>query len=228
MKILNSPGQQAGDADKVQDVSRRRFFQLAGGIAGAGVLITACHPRGKPTNVYLGAGDTALLNFLYVLNQIEAAFYTQAAATPYYGMDHKEQLAITDLRDQEIAHREFFKKILGSATVRDIQPDFSTVTFADRTSTLTSAAKIEDIVISGLIGASSLFTDKSLPLAFAKMVSVEARHSAYARDVLNPNTLSDDTITNTDGLPIVQSPAVVLAAANVYSHTLFDSSRLPN
>ncbi len=229
MKIMNSPGEQQVEiTDKIPGVSRRRFFQLAGGIAGAGVLMTACRPRSGPTNIYLGAGDTALLNFLYVLNQIEAAFYTQAVATPYYGADHKELLALSDLRDQEIAHREFFKKILGNSAVTTIQPDFSTVTFADRTSTLTSGAKIEDIVISGLIGASGLFTNSDYGLAFSKMVSVEARHSAYCRDVLNPNTLSDNTVTDVNGLGQSISPSAVLAAAGTYSHTLFDSSRLPN
>ena len=228
MKIMNSPEEEQMEADKGYNVSRRRFFQLAGGIAGAGVLITACRPRSGPTNLYLGAGDTALLNFLYVLNQIEAAFYTQAAATPYYMADHKELLALSDLRDQEISHREFLKKILGDSAVAKINPDFSTVTFADRASTLTAGAKIEDIVISGLVGASGLFVNTDYALAFAKMVSVEARHSAYCRDMLTANTLTDITVTDVNGLAVSMTPSAVLAAAGTYSHTLFDSSRLPN
>src|SRR6202008_2083074 len=113
---------------------------------------------------------TALLNFLYILQQIEAAFYTQAVATPYYGMSHLEAIALSDVRDQEIAHEQFLKTVLGKDAITTISPNFSSVTFADRTSVLTSAYTIEDIVISGLNGAAGLFTNTSLALTLSKMV----------------------------------------------------------
>jgi Ferritin-like domain len=229
MKIVTTPvEQQVEEINTGFNPSRRGFLKLAGGIAGAGVLFSACHPLGSPTNIYLGSGDTALLNFLYVLEQIEAAFYTQAVATPYYGMTHLELLAITDVRDQEIAHREWLKTLLGKSAITTISPDFSSVTFADRTSTLSSAATIEDLVISGINGAASRFSDTAYPVALAKMVSVEARHSAYFRDTLTPNSLSDSNVTDTNGLGQAQAPSVVLAAAGKFSHTLFDSSKLPS
>ena len=43
MNIEKSPAmQQVEEMDKVSDLSRRRFFQLAGGIAGAGLILSAC------------------------------------------------------------------------------------------------------------------------------------------------------------------------------------------
>ena len=74
MEILNKPaGEQVEKEEGGYNVSRRRFFQLAGGVAGAGILLSACHKRTGPTDIYIGSGDTALLNYLYILQQVEAA-----------------------------------------------------------------------------------------------------------------------------------------------------------
>jgi len=229
MKLMTAPGdEQVVKVEKVADVSRRRFFQLAGGITGAGLLLAACR-KSPPNTKYLGSGDIALLNFLYILNQLEAQFYTQASTpgSQYYGMTHLELLCITDLRDQEIAHSEFLKSILGANAVPIIKVNFSAVTFADRTSVLTNAATIEDLVVSGLNSAANLFVNQTYALAFTKMVSVEARHSAYVRDSLTPNSFGANVI-NSNGLDQVSTPAAVLAAAEAYIETTFDSSKLPN
>jgi Ferritin-like domain len=228
MKITKAPGEkQVGEMDEVYDVSRRRFFQLAGGIAGAGVLLSACHPRTGPTDIYIGSGDTALLNFLYILEQLEAAFYTQAVATPYYGLTNLESLCLTDVRDQEIAHRNFLKALLGKNAITNILPNFTNITFADRTNFLTNAAIIEDIVVSGFTGAAGLFVDQSYPNTFSKIITVEARHSAYFRDILTHNSFSDGVISTT-GLDQAITPSTVLAAAQQFIQTRFDSTKLPN
>src|ERR1700741_2488407 len=130
MKINNDPLIKTVGMDKGYDLSRRRFFQLAGGLAGVGLLLSSCHTRTGPSDTYIGSGDVALLNYLYILEQLEAAYYTQAYATPYYGMTTSELQLLLDLRDQEIAHREFFKKLLGTNAIGSISPNFSMVTFA--------------------------------------------------------------------------------------------------
>ncbi len=38
----------------------------------------------------LGSGDTGVLNYAYALEQLEAAFYTQAVKTPYKGITKAE------------------------------------------------------------------------------------------------------------------------------------------
>ncbi len=232
MEILKSPVVNEVEVlDKVKDPSRRHFFKLAGGIAGTGVLLAACHPRSAPTNIYIGSGDTALLNFLYVLEQLEAAFYTQAAAvsSQYYGISHLELLALIDVRDQEIAHKEYLQGLLGKNAITAVVPNFSTVNFADRTSVLTNAATLEDIVIAGFNAAAGLFTNYSYAQSFTKMVSVEARHSAYFRDALSHNSFTDSTVVDSiTGLSITGSPASVLASAQQFLTSRFDSSNLPN
>jgi rubrerythrin len=228
MEIKNAPvnNQEERTAGEY-DVSRRRFFQLAGGLAGAGLLLSSCHKRTGPSDTYIGSGDTALLNYLYILEQLEAAFYTQAFATPYYGMSTSELQLLQDVRDQEIAHREFFKRYLVKEAIPAISPNFSAVTFADRTSVLTYAIIFEDMVISAYNGAAHLFTNTDLAISLSKMVTVEARHSAYFRDILGYNSFAD-TVIDANGLGQAGSPSDVLAMAEVYIHTHFDSSKLPN
>jgi ferritin-like protein len=229
MKIMNSPViQQAEEMDKVQDASRRRFFQLAGGVAGAGLLLAACRKVSSSTTTYIGSGDTALLNYLYILEQVEAAFYTQAVATPYYGLTTSESQLLTDVRDQEIAHREFLKALIGKDAIPKIVCDFSAVTFADRTSVLTYAIAIEDLVVSGFNGCVHLFSNTGYVLPISKMVTVEARHSAYFRDILTYNSFGNSSVIDANGLDQAAPPATVLGIAQGYIQTRFDSRQLPN
>ncbi len=226
MKIQGTPAGQVEESGKGYDVSRRSFFKLTGGIAGLGLLYAACKPKGNPTNIYLGSGDIALLNFIYITQQIEAAFYIQAASTPYYGADHLEYIALVDVRDQEIAHREYIKKLLGIHAVTTISPDFSSVTFADRASVTSKAAELENIVISGMNSALNHFTDKAYALALSKMTSVEARHSAYFSDLHSWNSFGN--VIDKDGLDQSVTPRTALANINAFSHTNYDASNLPN
>lgn len=224
---------QEDELSPASGMSRRNFFRLAGGIAGAGMVLSACHPRTGTSDVYLGADDTALLNLLYIMQQLEAAFYTQAFATPYYGMNPTEYDLLKDVRDQEVAHREFLKKLIGKDAVADISPDFSLVTFADRTSVITYSVIIEDMVISAFNGTARLFQNTGLLLTFSKMASVEARHSAYFRNLLDYGTfaLSNATVgnaTDADALDKISSPHAVLTQAQTFLHTRYDASKLPN
>ncbi len=216
------------ELEKIPDPSRRRFFQLAGGMAGAGLLFSACHPVTKPTDIYLGSGDIALLNFLYVLEQMEADFYTKAVTGLYLGISSNEHLALVDVRDQEIGHREYIKSLLGTTNASaPVITNFSNVNFADRTSVLTNASVLEDLVIAGFNGAAGLFTNTSYPLSFLKLVSVEGRHSAYFRDALSHNNFADTTVVDINGLNQSMTPSVVLASAQQFLTSRFDSSNLP-
>ena len=226
MKLMNAP-EDIQVKEPGYDVSRRRFFQLAGGVAGAGIFLASCKGS-KPTDTYIGTEDFALLNFLYILQQLEAAFYTQAVATPELSITKDELLLLTDVRDQEIAHAGFLKTLLGKNAIPAIAPNFSSVTFVDRTSVYTFAAMLEDLCVSGIISACTYFENQAYALEFAKMATVEARHSAYFRDALTYNSFADGTVIDSNGLDMVAtSPRTVLAAAENYIFTHFDSSKLP-
>lgn len=96
----------------VQPVSRRKFLLFAGASAGVMALAASCKKdddNNMNGGVDLGKDDIGILNYAYALEQLEAAFYTQVIATQYSGITASETALLTDIRDHEVAHREFSK-----------------------------------------------------------------------------------------------------------------------
>jgi hypothetical protein len=228
MDINNTPDDiQVQENGTAHNPSRRRFFQLAGGIAGVGLVMASCR-RTPPSDTYLGAGDVALLNYLYVLKQVTVAFYTQAVATPYYGITQSEVELQTDIRDQEVAHREFLKKLLGSDAVKTIVTQLAVVTFADKTSFLTHAATLEDLSASSYAGIIRLLQDQSYIVPLSQMSSVDARHAGYVHDILNHNSFASGMyVIDSTGLNWMTSPSIGMSTLGTYLETRFDTSKLP-
>lgn len=210
-------------------LSRRKFLAYAGAFAGTGMLVTACHKDDSDNNlskgIDLGSGDTGILNYAYALEQLEAAFYTQVALTPYSGITTLEQNLLNDIRDHEIAHREFFKNALGSKAIGSLNVDFSTIDFTSRTSVLSTAKAFEDLGVSAYNGAGQLITTADYLVIAGKIVSVEARHAAYIRDLLSPGTFADETDSN--GMDTAMSPSAVLSIAGKYIKESISISNLP-
>lgn len=228
MDINNMPAPvQEQENGPTYDVSRRRFFQVAGGLAGVGLLVASCR-RTPPSDTYLGEGDVALLNYLYVLKQVTTAFYNQAVATPYYGITQSEIELQIELRDQELAHREFLAKLLGKNAVKTVTTQMAIVTFADKTSCLTNAATLEDLSASAYAGVIRLLKDQSYILYLGKMSTVDARHASYVRDILNHNSFASGmNVLDTNALNWVTSPGQGMAQLGNYLETRFDTSKLP-
>lgn len=94
------------------NVSRRNFLGIAGGtLAGAALLTVGCDENDLPNDgsIDLGSGDFGILNYAYALEQLEAAFYIQVVNSFYAGASDLEKAYLTDIRDHEVAHREFSK-----------------------------------------------------------------------------------------------------------------------
>lgn len=201
--------------------SRRRFLQWAGVSMGV-VLIAGCDDDDGPTGprtATLGSGDTGVLNYAYALEQLEAAFYTRVVASPYSSMPSTELTILTDIRDHEIVHREFLKAALGANAIGSLQVDFTSVNFSSRSSVLGTAKVFEDLGVGAYNGAGKLLTDAGLLLIAGKIVSVEARHAATIRDLLNPMSTDfagDDVVTVATGLDRALTPTEVLTAADPF------------
>jgi hypothetical protein len=218
---------------------RRKFLQWSG--VTLGVVALGCSdddgnvgPPPPAGGVDLGTGDTAVLNYAYALEQLEAAFYTQVVASFYAGATADEQMILTDIRNHEVIHRDFLKAALGTSAIADLQVDFSTINFGDRASVLGAARTFEDLGVSAYNGAGQLLTDTNNLLTAGKIVSVEARHAAAIRDLLVPRSnapgsfAGDDTVDPTTGLEIPErTPAAVLTAADAYVTTTINASGLP-
>jgi hypothetical protein len=185
--------------------------------------------KAKGKTVDLGSGDTGILNYAYALEQLEAAFYTQAVASPYSGMSSDERNILTAIRDHEVTHREFFKTALGKKAIPALQPNFSAINFGSRDSVLGTARTFEDLGVSAYNGAGQLLKKTEYLLLAGKIVSVEARHAAVIRDLLQPNSaaFSGDDVVNAQGLDMARTPAQVLAAAAPFISTPVTATKLP-
>jgi len=211
-------------------LSRRKFFGIMG--AGSALLVTAAsckknHGPFQGGGVDLGSGDTGILNYAYALEQLEAAFYTQVIAHPYEKISQMEKAYLTDIRDHEIAHREFFKAALASSAIKQLEVDFSSVDFTSRNSVLATAKAFEDLGVSAYNGAGKLISNADYLTLAGKIVSVEARHAALIRDLISAGSFADMTAVDSNGLDGAKSPDDVLAIAGTFIKTKLDASHLP-
>jgi rubrerythrin len=216
---------------KPSKVDRRSFLMSAGIAASVGAAMVACSKDHEPVpgvggSVDLGSGDVGVLNYAYALEQLEAAFYIQVLTTEYSGMSAAERTILTDIRDHEIIHRDFFKAALTQAAPTAIIPalevDFSSIDFKDRAAVLGAAKLFEDTGVAAYNGAGNLIKTPDYLVLAGKIVSVEARHASVIRDLLKANSadFAGDDVVDNDGLDKAIDPATILAAVKPYLKTV--------
>ncbi len=162
----------------------------------------------------LGEGDVGVLNYAYALEQLEAAFYTQVIANPFSQMQPNDQLILTQIRDHEIAHRDFLKSALGRNAIPALEVDFSAVNFGSRRSVLGTAEVFENLGVAAYNGAGQLIRNVDYLAAAGSIVSIEARHAAAISDLIR--AYSKDTVgkqVDRSGLDAALLPSQVLPKA---------------
>ncbi|MDQ2667444.1 MAG: ferritin-like domain-containing protein [Gemmatimonadota bacterium] len=183
--------------------SRREFLRLVamgGTLILSGGLISACEDSsntagltgpgtGATLTIDFSKGDVALLQFLFVLEQLEAEFYSRVVARlDSSDFTSADKLVLTDIANHEAIHRDVLATILGADATSRITPFFGAAGFTLRANVLATARNFEDLGVSAYLGVASYFTDAA-NLSFAqKIASVESRHSAAIRDLISPLT----------------------------------------
>jgi hypothetical protein len=217
-------------------VGRRSFLQYAGaGAAGIALVAAGCKKDRGYDNPTMNGGvtldfkdDFGVLNYAYALEQLEAAFYIQVANsnTQFTGANAAAKKAyFQDIQFHEIAHREFFKAALTTSAIGSLEVDFSSIDFTSEASVLAAAMAFEDLGVAAYNGAGPrIKTGIYLTLA-GKIVSVEARHAAYVRDLISNgsfadlNSLAPLGANNAGGLDGALTPDKVLNIAKTYIKT---------
>ena len=226
---LSSPPVQETNSISAYGNQRRNMLKFFGASAAVITIGSACKDKNNNQNdgVNLGSGDFGVLNYAYALEQLEAAFYLRVTSnlTAISGLSAIEAAYLVDIKDHEVAHREFFKAALGSNAIPALEVDFSSVNFADRTSVLSTSKAFEDLGVTAYNGAGKLLVDVNYLALAGKIVSVEGRHAAIIANMITPNTFSNTTDAN--GLDGARTPAEVLAIAAPFIKTKINASNLP-
>jgi len=223
--------------------SRREFLRLAGALGGALAFasMAACSSDDDNSGTGPTGGTLALdfaqpldvLKYAFALEALEADFYTKVVANAGFNTaftDSGERQMLTDIRDHEIAHREFFRAAITAAASASAVPALSTkypatLSFSSRAQVLATAKTFEDLGVSAYNGAGKYLVSRPDLLTIAgKIVSVEARHASALRDLISPNTsafanvsdLSTLGANESAGLDAAATPQAVLAAAGAY------------
>jgi len=213
------------------NLSRRRLLQWTGAgatIAVAGTLLPN-FGISAALAAELGDGDIGVLNYAYALEQLEAAFYTQVLKTPFANMQVNDQRILIQIRDHEIAHRDFLKKALGRNAIPALEVDFSAVDFSSRASVLGTAEVFENLGVAAYNGAGQLISNTDYLVAAGSIVSIEARHAAAISDLLKPFSAEAVGRGHVDhkGLDEALLPSKVLQAAGPFITTPVTAATLP-
>ncbi len=212
-------------------LSRRHLLKwtgAAGTVAVAGALLPN-FGISAALGAELGDGDIGVLNYAYALEQLEAAFYTQVLDTPFGNMQVNDERILRQIRDHEIAHRDFLKGALGSNAIGALEVDFSAVDFSDRRSVLGTADVFENLGVAAYNGAGQLISNADYLVAAGSIVSIEARHAAAIADLLKPFSAEAVGRGNVDskGLDGALLPSKVLKAAAPFIATEVTAASLP-
>jgi hypothetical protein len=180
----------------------RRKALVAGGAGAAAAALGGIVAAGTPSarSAPSGSQDAEVLAFLLGVEHIESAFYAAASRSRALTGELAEYLAT--VREHERRHVAFLEQALGSAApaARAFTVDVAAVVTDPRRFVRTAAA-LEDAVVAAYNGQAANLTPATLAKAVT-IVSVEARHAAWIRDIggLPPAESTTDVPLDTDGV----------------------------
>ena len=144
---------------------------LAGGAVGATELVASPDPHGS------AATDKAILTFALLIERLQAAFYAEALRTAALTGETLQFAQVVG--KEERAHVKALEAALGSAAGTSPRFKFGDAV-SDHARFLATAISLEDTGLGVYNGQAVNLTPKTLAAA-ARIVSVEARHAAWAR-----------------------------------------------
>jgi len=167
--------------------SRASFLRgatLGGGLAAAGVVL-ASRPE-RAGSAPSAERDAEILTFVLQVERLQAAFYGEAFDNGRIVGEPRELARVVG--DHERAHVRFIERRLGRAP-RPPRFDFGRAT-TDPAAFFEAGRRIEDIGVRAYNAQAPNLTDAALRVA-ARIVSVEARHAAWIRDLAGVDPAPD-------------------------------------
>jgi hypothetical protein len=137
-----------------------------------------------PSPAAAAVTDLEILNFGLRFEYLQATFYTQAdeLGTIKRMIPRKQEWAHV-LGAHERAHVKILKSVLGPKAAKRPFFDFHGTTETDDAFTRTAVA-MEDLTVALLAGVTPQIQDRGLTAALFGLLTVEARHAAWARNIV--------------------------------------------
>jgi hypothetical protein len=136
--------------------------------------------------------DLGILNFGLRFERLQATFYTQAEELGTIArMSHAKQRWAETLGAHERAHVKILKSVLGSKAGPAPFFDFGSDNETDAAFTRTAVA-MEDLTVALLTGVTPQIHDRRLTAALFGLLTVEARHAAWARHIAGATPAPED------------------------------------
>jgi len=165
-------------SEAAQHTTSRRAVLSGASLVAAGIIVGGVGAPAIGSGSRLG--DAEILNFALEMEELQAALYEQALQ--HAGLTGELAQYARVVGGHERAHVAFLRQTLGSRAKPAPAFDFGdAVTDPDRFAT--AARVLEDLGVAALDGQAANLTKPSLA-AVATIVSVEARHAAWIRDLL--------------------------------------------
>jgi rubrerythrin len=164
--------------DRVYKGSRTDL--LAKAALGSGVLLAALS---TPPEAEAAANELDMLNFDLNFERLQSTFYTETERIgTIRQMPSRMQLWSRTLGAHELAHVRILKTVLGPKAVKRPTFNFRGVT-DDPEKFVRTAVAMEDLTVALLAGQAPRFTNRQLTAAVFSLLTVEARHAAWARRI---------------------------------------------
>jgi hypothetical protein len=127
--------------------------------------------------------DDHILNFDLAFEYLQSTFYLSAVRVGTVDrMAPKKQVWAHTLGAHELAHVRILKSVLGRKAAAKPFFNFHGVTEDEAAFTRTAVA-MEDLTVALLTGQAARFRDRALTAAVFSLLTVEARHAAWARHI---------------------------------------------
>jgi rubrerythrin len=159
--------------------STRAQFLRTTALGGAAMLGALAAPANAA-----GMTDTEILNFGLRFERLQATFYTQAQELGTIdSMAEPKQRWAETLGAHERAHVRIIKEVLGRRAEGRPTFNFGEANESDEAFTRTAVA-MEDLTVALLTGVTPEVSDRGLTAALFGLLTVEARHAAWARHIV--------------------------------------------
>ena len=182
-----------------------RSFAVLGGLGGAAVGASelAASSDGQPS----ATQDQEILTFGLLIEQLQAAFY--AAALRGGRLTGEARQFAQVVGEQELEHVKYFAAALGGAGGASPRFRFGDA-FTDPSKFIATAISLEEAGLGVYNGQAVNLTPKTLAAA-GRVVSVEARHAAWARALAgkDPAPAGVDTPVTVDQAKQTFQPFIV-------------------